>query len=307
MPFPTPDPLFLLSRLALPAHAVDMVLDTDTYNEVDDQFALMYALFSPDRVHLQAVYAAPFHNARSTGPADGMEKSYAEILRLLDLAGVSADGFVFRGADQYLPDAQTPVSSPAVRDLIRRAMARPASDPLYVCAIGCITNIASAILLEPRLLSHIVVVWLAGHALSWPHTREFNLVQDPAASRLILDSGVPLILVPCLGVASHLTASAYEIQACLGGKNRVCDALADLFCAYTDNPLGWAKEIWDVAAVSTVMHPEWVESEITSSPLLPDAAHWARDPNRHPIRVVRRLNRTAIFRDMFTVLSRAEC
>ena len=59
---------------------VRMVLDTDTYNEIDDQFAVVYALISPE-LDVQAVYAAPFHNNRSSGPGDGMEKSYEEILR----------------------------------------------------------------------------------------------------------------------------------------------------------------------------------------------------------------------------------
>ena len=41
-----------------------MVLDTDTYNEIDDQFALVYALLSPE-LRVEAVYAAPFLNNRS--------------------------------------------------------------------------------------------------------------------------------------------------------------------------------------------------------------------------------------------------
>ncbi len=34
-------------------------------NEVDDQFALAYAIKSSDKLNLEAVYAAPFHNNRS--------------------------------------------------------------------------------------------------------------------------------------------------------------------------------------------------------------------------------------------------
>ena len=34
---------FLLQRLQFPTKKVRMVLDTDTYNEIDDQFALVYA------------------------------------------------------------------------------------------------------------------------------------------------------------------------------------------------------------------------------------------------------------------------
>jgi len=52
-------------RLQFPVGRVDMVLDTDTFNEVDDQFALSYLLLRPDRINLQAVYAAPFLNTRS--------------------------------------------------------------------------------------------------------------------------------------------------------------------------------------------------------------------------------------------------
>ena len=68
-----------------------MVLDTDTYNEIDDQFALVYALLCPEKLNVEAVYAAPFTNDRSTGPGDGMEKSYEEILRLLERLHMDAE------------------------------------------------------------------------------------------------------------------------------------------------------------------------------------------------------------------------
>lgn len=47
-------------RLAPPKGKVHVVIDTDTYNEVDDQFALAYALMSPMQLEVEAVYAAPF-------------------------------------------------------------------------------------------------------------------------------------------------------------------------------------------------------------------------------------------------------
>ena len=89
----------LVRRLQLPKGRVDMVLDTDTYNEVDDQFALSYALLSPEKLNVQAIYAAPFYNDRSSGPKDGMEKSYDEILRLLDKLGIDPEGRVFKGSE----------------------------------------------------------------------------------------------------------------------------------------------------------------------------------------------------------------
>ena len=110
----------LCRRLELPAGKLDMVLDTDTYNEVDDQFALAYALRSPERLNVQAVYAAPFLNDRASSPADGMEKSYAEIVRLLGKMDLPAQGRVFEGSRAFLPDGRTPVDSPAARDLVAR-------------------------------------------------------------------------------------------------------------------------------------------------------------------------------------------
>ena len=34
-------------------------IDPDTYNEIDDQFAAVHALLSPERLRVEAVYAAP--------------------------------------------------------------------------------------------------------------------------------------------------------------------------------------------------------------------------------------------------------
>ena len=69
----------LIQRLEKPKGRVDVVIDTDTYNEIDDQFALSYLIKSDEKLNLKAIYAAPFFNEKSTGPADGMEKSYQEI------------------------------------------------------------------------------------------------------------------------------------------------------------------------------------------------------------------------------------
>ncbi len=96
-----------LERLEPPSGPVDVVLDTDTYNEVDDQFAVTYALLSPEKIRLHALYAAPFFNDRSNGPADGMERSYQEILRLLEQLGMPGDGIAFRGSPRYLGSLTT--------------------------------------------------------------------------------------------------------------------------------------------------------------------------------------------------------
>ena len=304
MDWKKPDLNELIKRLNVPTdRPVDMVLDTDTYNEVDDQFALCYALCSPERVNVKAVYAAPFHNDRSTGPEDGMVKSYNEILRLLRSMDIDPEGLVFEGSRRYLPKDGY-VDSPAARDLVNKALARDPDDPLFVVAIGAITNVASAILMEPAIVDRIHVIWLGGHPLTWPTAREFNLSQDVPAARVIFDCGCAVTLVPCWGVASHLIGTAYDVRACLAGKNPMCDALVELFCAYADDEFGWGKEIWDVAAVSCLIVPQFVPAVLEPSPLLSDDSRWSRDASRHPIRVVQFAYRTPIFRDMYKKLAR---
>ena len=52
----------MIRRLEKPTGKIDVVLDTDTYNEIDDQFALAYLIRSEEKLSLKAVYAAPFFN-----------------------------------------------------------------------------------------------------------------------------------------------------------------------------------------------------------------------------------------------------
>lgn len=284
-----------------PGQRVSMVLDTDTYNEIDDQFALVYSLLAPNRLDVEAVYAAPFHNNRSTGPGDGMEKSYDEILRLLDRLGHAPDGFAFRGSTSYLPAADKPVESQAARDLIKRAHAERQT-PLYVVAVGAITNVASALLLDPTIAEKIVVVWLGGNPPSWPSTREFNLMQDVPASRLVFDCGVPLVHVPCKNVAEHARTTVPEVERYVKGHGRVGDYLYEIFAAYHADHFAWSKVLWDMVPVAFLIHPPWVPSVLCHSPVLNPGLTWSHDPSRHFVRMATAVNRDAMFRDFFTRL-----
>ena len=77
---------------------VRAVLDTDTYNEIDDQFALVQMMLSTDRIKVEAIYPAPFSmNDRSDHPGKGMELSYDEILRCLERINISPEGLVHKG------------------------------------------------------------------------------------------------------------------------------------------------------------------------------------------------------------------
>lgn len=302
--FPKLNETFRLKQLTPPSGKIRMVLDTDTYNEVDDQFALAYAILSPGKIDLQAVYAAPFKNHRSESPGDGMEKSYQEIRKLLKMLGKSSDGFAFRGSDRYLKDLNKPIRSDAALDLIKKAMDSNPEDPLYVVPVGCITNIASAILIEPKIIENIVVVWLGGNGLNWPHQKEFNLAQDVLAAQVVFNSGVPFVVMPCRPVVSHFHTTIPELEHNLKGKNELSDYLYNIVLEYSGGKTAWSKVIWDVTAVAWLVNSSWIQTDLVHSPVLTDQVTYSIDHSRHFIRMATSLNRDAIFRDLFGKLGK---
>lgn len=346
---------------------VDVVIDTDAYNEVDDQYAIAWALCSPERINVEAVYAAPYctpavakmmtppgqkppHITRemmgnndhfAATPAEGMEKSYQEILHLFELLEISSEGKVFRGSTTYIEDnGGRPVESEAARNLVSRAMARPEGKRLYVLAIGAITNVASALMMEPAIADKITVVWLGGQPPYFRNGAEFNLAQDMLASQHMFNCGVPLVLIPCMGVASHLTLTLPELDTLLIGKSKMgtylgqimreaidpspeAIATSDLFgcagynCGMHDIPMevhmkfrsrtsAWSRIVWDISTVGYIMSPNWTTSSLQPSPVLNNDMTWGHDPSRHPIRLCCYVKRDNMFGDLFAKLEQGE-
>ena len=293
----------IIETLVSKKGVVKAILDTDTYNEIDDQFALVQMLFSKNKIDVLSINAAPFSmNNRSDDPKKGMELSYDEIFRLLEKINFKKNNFVFKGSTEYVGFEKKPISSPAADNIIETALKCSANDPLYVIAIGAITNVASAILKEPEIINKIVVVWLGGNALYWPENNEFNLKQDIGGAQVLLDSGVSLVLVPCKGVTSHLISTVTEIEKYIEPHGEIGRFLAMRFKEYNNNHKGWSKEIWDMAAISWVLNEEWAPTNIAPSPILLDDKSWAFDENRHPIKIVYEIKRDLILQDFIEKL-----
>lgn len=344
-------------KLNVPAGKIHLIIDTDAKNEVDDQFAVSWALRSPDRFIVDAVYAAPFSGdcfrklapslfniaVNEEGgltyvahPGDGMEASYQELLKLFDLMGESPEGRVFRGSNEYISDIGGPVESEAARDLVRRAMA--SEETIYVAAIGAPTNIASALLMEPELVKKIVLIWLGAQPLYFKHGIEFNAMQDVKATQILFDSGVPMVLIPCMNTASMLTLTKPEVEQCLVGKSGISDYLAQIVLeAYGDeksaagmaamlrhsylafredrddsylfqfptNYTAPSRIIWDISTIAFLKNPGWTTSTLETSPVFNDNMTWGvKDESRHMIRVVNFCHRDLIFGDMIACLTK---
>ncbi len=356
--FPVIPEAQMLQMLEPPKGRVRLIIDTDTHNEIDDQYAISWALLSRDKLRVEGVVAEPYSHGHHrepllkaydalkanseiqlppdllsyrrpalnmlanqinpreivyVGTAEGMELSYQEILKVYNLLGEDPTGKVFRGSPGYLKSLDEPIRSPAAEYIIERALAQE-DTPLYVAAIGCLTNIASAILMAPEIITRMVVLWTSSYPsfVTLNNTPSLNLVQDPLASRLLFDSGVPHIYLPGYYIGEQLKLSLPDAEAWLRGKGKIGDYL---YYLYTHNPIHpmfgindhfartWV--IWDLINIAWLLNPEWVPSQLVRSPILTEDLYWAHEPHRHWMREANGIDRDAIFRDLFTKLEKA--
>lgn len=297
----------IIKLLEKPKGKVKAILDTDTYNEIDDQYALAYMLKCPEKFQVMAIHAAPFSNDKADNPKLGMLRSYDEIKNILSLMG-RQDLFhiVYKGSETYLKDEETPVISPAAENLVRLAHEMPDGESLYVIAIGAITNVASALLMDPSIKDKIVVVWLGGNGYHMNDNREFNLGQDIAAGRVVFGCGVPVVQLPCAGVVDKLTISQPEIEYWLKGKNPLCDYLSDITIKeakrYSNIPT-WTRVIWDVAAIAWFLDDDFMQDRLEYSPIPTYDHKLAFSKDRHMIRYVYNINRDKIINDLISRLT----
>lgn len=296
-----------VKNLNVPEGVVDCILDTDAYNEVDDQYAISYLLKSSDRVNVKAIYAAPFSNPKSDYDAGkGMELSYKEIKTLLSL--VKRIVPLYYGSSSFLSHEKSPVISDAARDLSVRAMSYTKEKPLYVVAIGAITNVASAILLNPEIVDRMVVVWLGGHARHFGDTKEFNMFQDIAAARVVMGSGVPFVQLPCMGVVSEFRLSEAEIDRWIINKTPLSTYLGE----YTKKEANsyakgkpWTRIIWDVCAVAWLFNKNdrFMRSRIENIQLPDYNGFYEEKKLSYSMRYVYSINRDELMYDLISKIT----
>ena len=173
---------------------VRMIIDTDCKNEADDQYALTHHLLTP-MLDIRGIIAAHFEtNAHIWGEHQTVRASYDEILKVMALMDMTGKYPVVLGADRPMPDEQTPVPSPGARLIVDEAM-REDERPLFVALLGTSTDLASALLMEPRIAERMTVIWIGGG--DYPQgCWEFNLAQDIHAANVMMASPTPLWQVP---------------------------------------------------------------------------------------------------------------
>ena len=282
-----------------------VILDTDMYNEVDDQFALTYLMKSLDVFDLEAITIAPFSKsgyAKTMTIEDGTEKSYEVTLNLLDMLNKSEyKDIVYKGAIKYFKDSKD--SNEAVEKIIEIANK---NDKTTILAIGAITNVALAIEKAPEIINKIKVVWLGGNTFLTKDNSEFNFRQDIPAVQKVFDSKVELVVIPCRNVASNLSTTIYELEHYLNKDTKLNKYLCDIFIkckkSFMKEPndeIGSSKTLWDLSAIAYEINADWFKSELISCPIVLDNGLYRQTIDRHSVIFVNDLYRNKIYQDFF--------
>ena len=278
---------------------VNVILDTDTYNECDDQFALSYLLKSQDIFNIEAITVAPYsHKEYNESVEEGQEKSYNEILKICKWLNFDTANKVFKGSNDYIVNGYNEEND-AVNKIIEIALK---NDKTYIMAIGAITNVALAIKKEPKILEKIEVVWLGGHSLLQDNNLEFNFRQDIKAVRILFESKVKLTIIPCKNVASNLRTSIYELNHYLKDKNELCNYLIDRF--YNDGYHGIQERrvIWDISVVAYMINKKWFKSQEMSCPNIRDDTSYEFTNDNHKITMINYIDVDKVYNDLFKKL-----
>lgn len=241
-----------------PGQRIRVLIDSDAKNEIDDQWAIALAILSPERFAIEGFVGANFDNER--GGPDGIERSVREIETVLKKAGMAGRWPVLPGSHPMRYQFE-PSSSAGVDWIVERAMAGSAADPLWVIGLGAATDMASALLQEPRIAERVVAFW---HLRTrWPaQCYNFNVIGDVRAARLLFHSPLPFVL---FDTGTYLTCPMDESARMVAPFGELGQYLHE----YRYHSAGWMsprKGFFDLGDIAALADPGLACWEETSCP-----------------------------------------
>ncbi len=249
---------------SLAQQRLSLILDADTGNEVDDLYAISRALIEPSW-EITALNATQWQTSHWTVPGS-MENSHRLNQLLVGHLGHSVS--TLRGGTERMFDwGDQAQHSAAAYEIIKQAHALPDGEKLTIVALGALTNVASAVYIDPSIESRIRLYWL-GTSYDFENKvlrkTDFNCMMDIQAVELLLWSEIEMHVIP-VNVAAAMVFDFDETVQRLEGIHPLGDFLVDRWHQHLD---GGRKQrtIWDLALIEALIHPEWVEKvEITTS------------------------------------------
>lgn len=298
-----------------------VIVDNDFSGDPDGLFQLTHILLSPS-VETRAIIGSHLR------ADDGFDRSKtqaknaaAKAKEIMQVMGLKTNIPVLAGSNTAMPNDSTPVKSEAVDFIISEALRNDTKLPLYVLCGAGLTEIASALLIEPRIAGRLTLVWIGGPeytdiALPPPNASspEYNLNIDIAAARVVFNrSTVPVWQVPRNAYRQALLPYAqlllqvkskgkigHHLGITLEGLMRNIQKYVNIGETYVlgDSPLVLLTALQS----SFEADPSSSEYVLKIAPLINERGEYAFNPAGRNIRVYTRLDTNLMFDDFFAKL-----
>lgn len=222
------------------ATAQRIIIDTDPGQ--DDAVAILLALASPE-IEVMGITAVAGNvplaltakNARKVCELAGRPDIpvHAGADRPLMRRLVTAEHVHGRtGLDgPDLPEPAMPLQPQHAADFIVGTLLREPQGTVTLCPLGPLTNIAMALLREPRIAPRLKEIVLMGGGFfeggNITPAAEFNVFVDPHAAAIVFGAGIPIVMMP-LDVTHRALSTPARIAAIGGIGNRAGQAVAQM-------------------------------------------------------------------------------
>lgn len=302
-------------------HAVKIrvIFDTDANNELDDQHALAYLLFSGQKFVVEGVTV----NATKNG--GDIDEQYTEAERILKLSNLQGKIPLLKGANGNYTQIKNQVvtdtfdGNRAVNFIIHHARSNN-KQLLVLLAVGKLTNVALALQKDPSIAKKVRVVWLGSN---YPEPGEYNQDNDTAALNYVLNTMVPFEMVTVRNgkpsgtaavrvtqqdVNQHMPGKGPKVFPPVTGRHEEAfttfgDYSVNLFqhTTYYGNPP--ARALFDMAAVAIVKNPLWADTQVIPAPILKDNIWVSRPNNPRKIKVWENFKRDQILSNFYQTMN----
>jgi purine nucleosidase len=267
---------------------IGVILDTDANNEVDDQHALAYLLFSGDTFNVAGVTVNATSDPSGFRTPSKVQDHYDEARRVMQLCGglkIPLKLGAQEGFQEIMPHlAQPDFDGHEAVDFIIEQARMQRDGELILLAVGKLTNVALAVAKEPSITGNVRLYWLGAN---YPGIGEHNKVWDIPAMNFLLDSDIPFELVtvrygdPSGTDAVKVTKAqilhrmpgkgprnSTPITGRHGGQfDNWGDYSANLFEMYEMYGNPPSRSLFDMAAVAVVKNPDWAERRMIAAPI----------------------------------------
>jgi purine nucleosidase len=249
-----------------------IIIDTDP--GLDDAVAILFALAAVDELEVLGIVAVAGNlplfeterNARRICALAGRPELpiYAGCERPLLRPLATADRIHNDPRlEAVLPEAAMPLQAQHGVDFLIETLRSADLSTITLCALGPLTNIAMALVKAPEVVGKVCELVVMGGACfqlgNVTPAAEFNIHVDPHAAAIVIDSGIPITMIP-LDITHQLITTEPRLAALQALPNRYGKAVVELLAAFERNrrvKFGErAKALHDPAVIGYLLRPD---------------------------------------------------